>query len=229
MSEQHERSGTHSVVRDALAISLAVGAFGVSFGVLARAAGLSIAQTQAMSLIVFTGASQFAAVAVVASGGSLVAAVGSGLLLGVRNTVYGIPMAPVVGGSILRRALSAQWIVDETTAMALAQETGAARRSAFWITAVAEFTLWNVGTLAGALAGERIGDPERWGLDAAFPAAFVALVAARSHSRTTWTVALIGGMLAVVSVPFVPAGAPVLVSLFALATLPVARAMWRRP
>lgn len=207
------------MIRDALVLSAAVGVFGVSFGVLAASAGLSVARAMAMSLLVFTGASQFAAVSVIASGGAPGAAVGSGLLLALRNTAYGLALAPTLRGSAWRRALAAQVIVDETAAMALAQPSPDRRRQAFWLTGALEFALWNGGTLIGAIGAQRFGDPERLGLDVAFPAAFVALVAPLLRHAPARAVAALGVAIALVSVPFVPAGLPVIAA--ALAALVV--------
>ncbi|MDA1004765.1 MAG: AzlC family ABC transporter permease, partial [Chloroflexi bacterium] len=199
-----------ALIRDAIVISTAVGAFGVSFGVLAASAGLSVPQAMAMSLFVFTGASQFAAVSVVSAGGALSAAVGSGLMLAMRNTAYTLALAPTLRGSVWRRALAAHLVVDETAAMALAQSSPDRRRLAFWVTAGLLFTLWNAGTLAGALGAQRFGDPARLGLDVAFPAAFVALVAPLVRRGDARMVAALGIVIALVCVPFVPAGVPVI-------------------
>ncbi len=221
-----------SITRDALVISVAVGIFGISFGVLARGAGLSIAQTQAMSLLVFTGASQFAAVGVITAGGSVAAAVGTGLLLGSRNLVYGMSLGRLLAGRWPMRALAAQLVVDETTAMATAQEGVAAGRKAFWVTAIAEFALWNLGTLIGALGGEALTDPEALGLDAAFPAGFVALAAPQLRSAASRTAALAGGLVALSLVPVAPAGLPVLAAALVVVVVSVARAVasrWRAP
>ena len=198
------------MIRNAIAISVAVGAFGVSFGVLATSAELSVAQAMAMSLLVFTGASQFAAVSVVAAGGALSAAVGSALLLAMRNTAYGLALAATLGGGAGRRALAAHLVVDETAAMALAQPSPDRRRRAFWLTAALLFSLWNAGTLIGALGAQRFGNPERLGLDVAFPAAFIALVAPQLRRADARTAAALGVAIALVCVPFVPAGVPVI-------------------
>lgn len=198
------------MVRDAFVISASVGVFGLSFGVLAEGAGLSVIQAQAMSLLVFTGASQFAAVAVVAVEGSPVTAVGSGLLLGLRNTAYGLALAPTFRGRVAPCLLGAHLVVDETAAMALARPAGPERGRAFWTTAAMEFAFWNTGTLAGALLGQGFGDPERLGLDVAFPAAFVVLVAPALRSRRGLAAAVIGVALALALVPVSPAGVPVI-------------------
>ncbi len=171
------------VRRNATVLGVAVGVFGLSFGVLATTAGLTVGQACVMSLLVFTGASQFAAVGVVATGGSLATALGSALLLAARNAAYGVAMAPTFAMAPLRRrVVAAQLVIDESTAMATAQEGRRAREEAFWLTGVAMFVFWNAGTLLGAVAGDAIGHPEVWGLDAAFPAGYLAL--AMPHLRT---------------------------------------------
>jgi 4-azaleucine resistance transporter AzlC len=204
-----------SVLTASLSLGVAVALFGASFGVLAVANGLSVAQTAAMSLLVFTGASQFAAVAVVASGGTGAAAVGSALLLAARNGVYGLAMAPVLRGSLGRRLVAAQLVVDESTAMATAQSDRRAQERAFWLSGVSVFVLWNTGTLVGALSGGLIGDPATLGLDAAFPAGFVVLLG--PHLRTTEgrQTAALAAVLTVITTPLLRPGLPILVAALA--------------
>jgi 4-azaleucine resistance transporter AzlC len=205
--------------RDALVLSAAVGVFGVSFGVLAAASGLGIAKTCAMSLLVFTGGSQFAAVGVVQSGGSSSAAVGSALLLAARNTAYGVTLSPLLRGlPFRRRLLGAQIVIDESTAMATAQPDPRHAADAFWVTGVAIFVLWNLGTLLGAVAGSSIGDPSTFGLDAAFPAGFIALVAPHLRRRAGQVAAVLGALRAVALTPLTPPGVPSVAA--ALAGLP---------
>lgn len=199
-----------SIARDALAIGAAVGVFGATFGVLAVAAGLTPLQTLAMSLLVFTGASQFAAVGVIEAGGTPAAAVGSALLLAARNGLYGISLSRYVRGGHLRRLVGAQLVIDESTAMATAHPEATER--AFWVTGLSVFGFWNLGTLLGALGGEAIGDPTTLGLDAAFPAGFVALMAPHLRRRDGRVAAAVGGAVAIVTVPFVPAGVPILLA-----------------
>ena len=139
--------------RDSLAIGVGVGVFGVTFGVLAGAAGLTITQACVMSLLVFTGASQFAAVAVINSGGGGPAALGTALLLAARNGLYGVAMSRLVRGHLPTRLLGAHLVIDETTAMATAQTNPTDARRAFWMTGALVFAFWNVGTLLGAVAG----------------------------------------------------------------------------
>ena len=155
--------------RQGLGVALATSAYGVSFGALAVAAGLDIWQTCVLSLVMFTGGSQFAFVGVIAAGGlpAAPAAIASASLLGVRNIAYGMRMSPVVGTGFWRRAAAAQFTIDESTAVSLAQTTRRARTLGFWVTGIAIFIGWNLSTLAGALLGDVLGDPRAYGLDAA--------------------------------------------------------------
>ena len=208
MSKENEASPdplTASIV-----LGLAVGVFGISFGVLAVASGLSVAQAVAMSLLVFTGASQFAAVGVIESGGSTGAALGSALLLAARNGAYGLALSPTLTGRLPFRLLASHLVIDESTAMSTAQVDLASRRRGFWAAGISVFVFWNLGTLVGALGGDAIGDPERFGLDAAFPAGFVALVVPHLESIDGRLAALMGSVIALVLVPVAPAGVPVL-------------------
>lgn len=200
---------TRSIVSAGVALGAVVGVFAVVFGVGAVAAGGSVAQACAMSLLVFTGASQFTAVSVVDSGGSTASALSGAMLLAARNGVYGLTMAGHVRGGLGRRLLAAQLTIDESTAMATAQATAEHRRVAFWATGVSVYVFWNLGTLAGALIGSAI-DPTTYGLDAAFPAGFVAMVA--PHFRTTAgrRAGLLGGAICLVTIPFVPVGLSIL-------------------
>ena len=170
-----ERSNDRSLAASCAVLGAAVGVFGIAFGVGSVAAGGSVAMTCAMSLLVFTGASQFSAVSVIASGGSTAAALAGASLLAARNGVYGLAMSRTLRGSLLKRIVAAQITIDESTAMSSAQEEPRAARLAFWCTGLSVYVFWNAGTLTGALAGNAI-DPEKFGLDAAFPAGFVAMV-----------------------------------------------------
>jgi 4-azaleucine resistance transporter AzlC len=189
---------------------LAVGVFGVSFGVLATASGLSIAKTCALSLLVFTGASQFTAVSIHASGGSPASALASALLLAARNGAYGLAMSRRMHGGVAKRLLAAHFTLDESTAMASAQPDDRDAEKAFWITGIAVFVFWNLGTLVGALVGDHIGDPARYGLDAAFPVGFVALLMPQLRAQPGRVAALGGAAIALVLIPLTPVGVPVL-------------------
>src|SRR5947207_3350835 len=195
------------VLRNAAGIGVAVGAYALSFGALSVAAGLTPLQTSVLSLVMFTGGSQFALVLVLGQGGGWPAAAGSAIMLGSRNMFYG-PRG-------WRRLLTAQVTIDETTAMALGQEERDAARFAFWATAVSVYSLWNAGTLVGALGAELLPDPKVLGLDAAAPAAFLALLAPRLRGREPWAVAAAAAAVALALVPVTPAGVPVILSAFA--------------
>ncbi len=199
------------VVTASLTLGVAVGVFAVAFGVGAVAAGGSVAQACVMSLLVFTGASQFSAVSVVAAGGTTAAALGGAMILAARNGVYGLAMSRLIGGSLARRLVAAHLVIDESTAMATAQRTEHEQRVAFWITGGTVFACWNLATLLGALAGEAI-DPQTWGLDAAFPAGFVAMVAPHLRYRIGLLAGLLGAAICLVLIPFTPVGVPILCS-----------------
>ena len=155
--------------RDCLVVSLAVGVIGVTFGVFAEAAGFDLPRIVVMSALVFTGASQFAAVGVIDDGGTGGAAVGSALLLATRNALYGPVVRKNLPDSVLPRLGAAHFVIDETTAMAVAQPDRRAGWDAFWFTGVTLWICWNLGSLAGAALGSVLSTPETWGLDAAFP------------------------------------------------------------
>ncbi len=194
-----------------LSLGAAVGVFAVAFGVGAVSAGGSVPMACAMSLLVFTGASQFSAVSVILAGGSAGAAFGSAMLLAARNGVYGLALSKLITGSLARRLVAAQLVIDESTAMATAQEHPRAQRAAFWLTGGSIFVCWNLGTLIGALAGEAI-DPLTYGLDAAFPAGFVAMVAPHLRNRLGLEAGILGGLICLVLIPFTPIGVPILCS-----------------
>lgn len=199
-----------AIVRDSLAVGLATGAYGTGFGAIAVASGLSVAQTCALSLLMFTGASQFAFVGVVAAGGTPFSASATALLLGSRNTLYGLRMAPLLGFRGAARFGAAHVLIDESTAMGVTKESQRAARTGFLTTGVAIFVLWNLFTLIGAIAGDLIGDPRRYGLDAAVGAAFLALLWPRLSKGRNLLVGLLAAALALVLVGVVPAGVPVL-------------------
>jgi 4-azaleucine resistance transporter AzlC len=205
-----------AVVRDSLGVGLAVGAYGFAFGAASVAAGLSVLQSCLLSLLAFTGGTQFAVVGVVAGGGSAAAALAGGLLLGSRNTLYAMRLAPLLQVRGLRRLLAALGTIDESTAMAIAQKTPELSRVAFWWTFGGVFTFWNLSTLLGALAGS-IVDPASFGLDAVVPAAFLALLAPRLRNGVLERrIALAGAAIAAALIPFTPPGVPVLAACGAL-------------
>lgn len=199
-------------VRQAIIIGAAVSVFGAAFGVLATTNGLTVAQAMAMSLLVFTGASQFAAIGVIGAGGTEPAALGSALLLAARNGFYGLALAQHLRSRLWRRVVGAQVVIDESTALALAQEDPADRERALWAGGLSVFVFWNIGTLFGAVGGDAIGDPQALGLDAAFPAGFIALAAPAFASRRGLAAAAVGGFVALVAIPLVQPGLPILLS-----------------
>ncbi len=202
-----------AIIGDSLALGVGTGVYAVSFGALAVTAGLSPWQAQALSLLMFTGASQFALIAVVASGGSALVAIATATLVGTRNTFYGFAMAPVLRPRGVRRLLAAQATIDESTGMAARYEDdGDSARLAFWSTAASIYILWNLGTLIGSLGAQMLDDPLVLGLDAAAPAAFLALVWPRLTSGAMRAVALISLVTAVALAPVLGAGLPVLIA-----------------
>ena len=199
-----------SIVRDGVAVGIATGAYGISFGAISVAAGLSVLQTCALSLLVFTGASQFALVGVVAAGGSPLSGAATGLLLGSRNTLYGLRLAPLLGWTGWRRVGAAHLVIDESTAMSVTRDDPSDSRLGFLSTGLSVFTLWNLATLVGALAGEALGDPRTYGLDAAVGGAFLALLWPRLRDRHNQVTGALAVLLALSLVPLAPAGVPVL-------------------
>ncbi|HEY9378083.1 MAG TPA: AzlC family ABC transporter permease, partial [Jiangellaceae bacterium] len=184
-----------SIRRDALGIAAYAGAFGFSLGAIAVASGLTVVQTGLLSLAMFSGASQVAFISVVGSGGSAVAAIPATLLLGLRNTFYGIRLVQVLGVRGRRLALAAQFVLDETAAMVIARDDQREQRYAFWFTGALLFVVWNLGTIGGALAGSAIGDTATFGLDAVVPAAFLALIWPRLDEQASRLVAIGGALI----------------------------------
>lgn len=200
--------------RDALSVALTVGAYGVAFGAAGIAAGFSLLQTCLFSLLTFTGASQFAAVGVMAAGGGVASAVATAALVSTRNTLYGLQMSPVVRVKGFRRVAAAQITIDESTNVALAQSPRGvdAMRAGFWWTGVGVFLFWNIFTLIGALGAQALGNPASWGLDAAVPAAFLGLLWPRLTTPFLRVVALTSMAFALVVTPWLPAGIPIIAS-----------------
>jgi 4-azaleucine resistance transporter AzlC len=198
--------------RAALTFAATAGLIGMSFGVLARTNGLSLAMTCGMSLLVFAGGSQFLALATVASGGTPFAAVLGGIVLNARHLPYGLAVAPLLRGPLWKRALSSHIVLDESTALALAQPTPELGRLAFYTCGCSLFAAWNLGTLIGALAGGAIADPASLGLDAAFPASMLALLAPLLRRRDMRAAALAGAAIALAATPFTAPGVPVLLA-----------------
>ncbi len=200
-----------------MGVGVAVGVYGFAFGAASIAAGLSVLQTCLLSLFAFTGGTQFAVVGVLAGGGTLAAALSSGLLLGLRNTLYAMRLAPLLRVRGVRRLLAALGTIDESTAMAIGQPAPELSRVAFWWTFGSVFAIWNLATLLGAAGTSALGDPNRFGLDAVVPAAFLALLAPRlREGGVERRVAVGAAVIALMLVPFTPPGIPVLASSAAL-------------
>jgi 4-azaleucine resistance transporter AzlC len=204
-----ERRG---VLRDSLGVGVATGLYGVSFGAVSVAAGLSVLQTCVLSLVMFTGASQFAFVGVVAAGGAPLSGALTALMLGTRNTLYGLRLAPLLELRGWRRPTAAHLVIDESTAMSVMRRTRTLARTGFVATGLAVFVLWNLSTLVGALAGNLIGDPRTYGLDAAVGGAFLALLWPRLSDPRNRLIAVCAAAIALGVVPVTAAGVPVLVA-----------------
>lgn len=208
--------GRRAVLTRSLTVGLATGTYGVSFGALAVAAGLSPAQALALSLLMFTGGSQFALVGVVGAGGGGAAATASAGLLGLRNGLYGLQLAPLLGVRGWQRLLAAHLTIDESTAVATGAATPGLGRLGFWATGASVIACWSAATGVGALLGDALGDPRRYGLDAAAGAALLGLLWPRLRRGAPAVTAVAAAVLAVVALPVVPAGLPVLVALLAV-------------
>jgi predicted branched-subunit amino acid permease len=195
-----------AVVRDGVAVGIATGAYGVSFGAVSVSSGLSVWQSCALSLLVFTGASQFALVGVIGSGGSAFFAAASGLLLGTRNTLYGLKVSPLVGWRGAKRAAAAHLVIDESSAMTITRTTREDARAGFLSTGLSVFVLWNLATLIGAIAGDSLGDPRSYGLDAAVGGAFLGLLWPRLTTTRNRLAALLGAAVAVLAASVVALG-----------------------
>ncbi|MFF3639559.1 AzlC family ABC transporter permease [Streptomyces sp. NPDC002564] len=215
------------VLRDIALVWLADAVVGLSFGAIAVAGGLPVWVPVVMSLLVYAGSAQFSAVGILTAGGGPVAAAATGLLLNSRTAAFSLALADDLGRSWTARLIGAHLVTDETAAFVLAQHGRRQRRAAFWISGTGLFVAWNVSVLAGTLAGSALGDTDRFGLDAAFPAVLLALVlpALRADSAARRASAA-GAVVAVLAAPLLPAGVPVLLALLGL--LPARRGP-RRP
>jgi predicted branched-subunit amino acid permease len=205
------------VIRQGWTIGLATGAYGVSFGALSVASGLTVAQTQVLSLLMFTGGSQFAFAGVIGAGGlaAAPAAIATAGLLGVRNGIYALQTSRFLQVRGVRRLAAAQLTIDESTAVGIAQSDLKLQRTGFWHTGVAVFVFWNLLTLLGAVLGNALGDPRRWGLDAAAAAAFCALLWPRLASLDARLTAIAALVIAAIAVPLLPPGLPVILTVLA--------------
>ncbi|ASK67212.1 branched-chain amino acid ABC transporter permease [Brachybacterium avium] len=199
-----------SIRRNGLSIGVATGLYGISFGALATASGLDVWQAMVLSAVMFTGGSQFAFIGVVGGGGSALGAALASVLLGVRNTLYGLILAPSLPRGGLRGVARAHLTIDESAALAASGVTTAEKRAGFWAAGVWVYVFWNLFSLVGALAGQHVADPGAWGLDAAAAAAFIALLWPRLRSGEAIAVAVAAAFVALVTTPALPAGLPVL-------------------
>lgn len=195
-----------------LSVSFTVGLYGTAFGAAGIAAGFSVLQTCLLSLLAFSGASQFAVVGVMGAGGTAIAAIATASLLGVRNMLYALRMAPLLHVSGFRKVIAAQVTIDESTGVALSQEKlgTAAMKQGFWLTGFGVYIFWNIFTLLGALGAQAMGNPSAWGLDAAVPAAFLGLVWPRLTNKLERALAMCALVLAVLLSPVLSAGLPII-------------------
>ncbi len=201
---------TNPIDRTALSVAFTVGLYGAAFGAAGVTASFSILQTCMLSLLLFSGASQFAVVGIMGAGGAAISAIATATLLGFRNALYGLQMAPILKVSGIKRVLAAQITIDESTAVATLQENDADRQRGFYITGVGVYIFWNLFTFLGALGASAIGDPAVWGLDAAVPAAFCGLIWPRLKNKTHFIVSAVAITWALVLTPISPAGIPII-------------------
>ena len=200
----------NQVDRTAFSVAFTVGLYGAAFGAAGVTAGFSILQTCLLSILLFSGASQFAVVGIMGAGGSAVSAIATATLLGFRNALYGLQMAPILKVKGLNRILAAQITIDESTAVATLQENDADRRRGFYITGIGVYVFWNLFTFLGALGASAIGDPSVWGLDAAVPAAFCGLIWPRLKNKTHFVVSAVAIAWALILTPITAAGIPII-------------------
>ena len=208
------------IIMTAIILGSAIGIFGIAFGILAVNTGLTTLQTQCMSVFVFTGASQIAAVSIIATGGSQTTALIAALILAMRNGLYGLRLIPIITGSLPKKLLAAQLIIDESTGMASSQTDQNDSFRAFWLGGISVFIFWNLGTLLGCLIGESVGDPKNLGLDMVFPVTFLALLMPQLTSVGRITIAMMASLIVLGTTPFLPLGIPILLAAL-VALLPV--------
>ncbi|MCL7496933.1 AzlC family ABC transporter permease [Streptomyces sp. MCA2] len=217
-----------AVIRDALGVGIAVGLSGFAFGVTSAGAGLGLLQTCALSLLVFTGASQFALVGALAAGGNPFTAAAGAFFLGARNAFYGLRLSAVLGYRARVKPFAAHWVIDETSAVTLAQPDRRSARLGFTVTGLTLYVLWNLTTLVGALGAGALGDTDAWGLDAAGPAVFLALLAPMVKDTVERVAAGLAVVLVMVTLPLLPTGVPVLVAALAAPAVLLAQGLRER-
>jgi predicted branched-subunit amino acid permease len=197
-----------------LSVSFAVGLYGIAFGAAGIAAGFSILQTCLLSLLTFSGASQFAVVGVMGAGGTALSGIATAALLGIRNTLYGLRMAPILKVQGWKKVIAAQITIDESTGVAIGQEDLGvdAMKDGFWLTGFGVYVLWNFFTLVGSLGAQAMGNPSAWGLDAAVPAAFLGLVWPRLLGKFERALAVTALVIAILLSPYIAAGLPIILT-----------------
>ena len=200
----------NQVDRTALSVAFTVGLYGAAFGAAGVTAGFSILQTCLLSILLFSGASQFAVVGIMGAGGAAISAIATATLLGFRNTLYGLQMAPILKAKGIKRVLAAQITIDESTAVATLQDNDEDRKRGFYLTGIGVYIFWNLFTFLGALGASAIGDPSVWGLDAAVPAAFLGLIWPRLKNKVQFLVSAIAIAWALLLTPVTPAGIPII-------------------
>ena len=200
----------NQVDRTAFSVAFTVGLYGAAFGAAGVTAGFSILQTCLLSILLFSGASQFAVVGIMGAGGAAISAIATATLLGFRNTLYGLQMAPILKVKGIKRVLAAQITIDESTAVATLQDNDEDRKRGFYLTGIGVYVFWNLFTFLGALGASAIGDPSVWGLDAAVPAAFLGLIWPRIKNKVQFLVSGIAIALALLLTPVTPAGIPII-------------------
>lgn len=201
-----------ATLRKSFTVSFIVGLSGIAFGAASVAAGFSVLQSCVLSLLTFSGASQFALVGIMGAGGSAISGIATASFLGIRNGLYGLRMAPIMRVSGIRRILAAHVTIDESTGVALSQEDLGedAMRTGFWFTGFGVFIFWNLFTLLGALGAQAMGDPAAWGLDAAVPALFLGIVWPKLKTTTDRLLAGVSLVASLALTPFLPAGLPII-------------------
>ena len=201
-----------ATVTQSLSVSFTVGLYGTAFGAASIAAGFSLLQTSLLSLLTFSGASQFAIVGVMGAGGSAISGIATASLLGIRNGLYGLRMSPILKVRGVKRVIAAQVTIDESTGVAIGQEDLGtdAMKAGFWLTGFGVYIFWNFFTILGALGAQAMGNPSAWGLDAAVPAAFLGLVWPRLHGKYEKGLAALSLLIAVALSPVISAGLPII-------------------
>ena len=201
-----------ATVTQSLSVSFTVGLYGTAFGAASVAAGFSLLQTSLLSLLTFSGASQFAIVGVMGAGGSAISGIATASLLGIRNALYGLRMAPILKVRGVKRIAAAQVTIDESTGVAIGQENLGpdAMKAGFWLTGIGVYIFWNFFTILGAIGAQAMGNPSAWGLDAAVPAAFLGLVWPRLLGKFEKGLAALSLLLAVLLSPYLSAGLPII-------------------